>query len=318
MPQDSKGTVNPHPKQARTAPLPLREGLGEGFSPPTPPSPKNPPPLYIVATPIGNRGDITLRALRTLSDADLILCEDTRTTGALLHHYNIKKPLLSYHDHSADSREESILKHLAKGESVALVSDAGTPLISDPGYRLVNACRAAGYPVTAIPGASALLTALASVGFPTDRFLFAGFPPPKQTARRKAFEELKALRATLIFYESPARILDTLEDLELVFGSKREAAVGRELTKLYEEIRRAPLAELVAHYRTQPTPKGEITLLLAPPDDAPETTEADLDTLILEALKTHTTRDAATLVATQTNLPKSQIYTRALTLKSSY
>ena len=275
---------------------------------------KLPPALYIVATPIGNLGDITLRALHTLAHADVILSEDTRVTGALLHHYGLKKPMLSYHDHNAEARQPEILDRLASGHAVALVSDAGTPLVSDPGYRLVQACRAAGHTVTAIPGASALLTALASAGLPTDRFLFAGFPPAKRTARRKMFEELLPLRATLVFYESPTRLLASLDDLAAVFGANRPAAIARELTKLFEEIRRGSLAELIALYRAEATPRGEITILLAPPTETP-TEEPALDALLREALAAHTIRDAVTIVTAQTNLKKSDVYARALMLR---
>ena len=279
---------------------------------------KQPAGLYVVATPIGNLGDITLRALQTLAAADAVVCEDSRVTGALLHHYGIKKPLVSYHDHNADERRPQILARLAAGEALALVSDAGTPLVSDPGFKLVQACRAEGYSVTALPGASALLTALSSSGLPTDKFLFAGFLPPKRTARQKALAELAAVPATLVFYEAPSRLAAALDDMEKVLGPERQAAVARELTKLFEEFRNAPLAELVAHYRQAPAPKGEIVILVGPPVEAASTeataaanSEA-LDAQLKEALRTMSLRDAVAAVAATTGAKKSEVYKRAL------
>ena len=279
---------------------------------------KQPAGLYVVATPIGNLGDITLRALQTLAAADAVVCEDTRVTGALLHHYGIKKPLVSYHDHNADERRPRILAKLAAGEALALVSDAGTPLISDPGFKLVQACRAEGYNVTALPGASALLTALSSSGLPTDKFLFAGFLPPKRTARQKALVELATVSATLVFYEAPSRLSAALDDMEKVLGPQRQAAVARELTKLFEEFRNAPLAELAAHYRASPAPKGEIVILVGPSVEAASTaataaacSEA-LDAELKQALRTMTLRDAVAHVAAATGAKKNEVYKRAL------
>lgn len=278
---------------------------------------KLPPGLYIVATPIGNLGDISLRALKTLADADIVACEDTRVTGALLHHYGIKKHLISYHDHNADERQPEILSRIAAGESVALASDAGTPLISDPGYKLVQNCRANGYVVTAIPGASALLTALVSTGLPTDKFLFAGFLPPKKTARKKAIAELATIQATLIFYETPNRLQDVLDDMENVLGTDRPAAVARELTKLFEEINFSTLGELAAHYRDIPTPKGEIVILVGASSEN-ETSEKDITEMLKTALKKQSLRDAVASVTETTGAKKSEVYKQALKLTGDF
>ncbi len=271
------------------------------------------PGLYVVATPIGNRGDISLRALHTLAEADVVACEDTRVTGALLHGYGLKKPLLSYHDHNAAERLPELLARLGAGEAVALVSDAGTPLISDPGYKLVQACRAAGHDVVAVPGASALLTALASCGLPTDRFLFAGFLPPKKTARQKELAELAGIPATLVFYESAPRLGATLADMAAVLGGGRHAAVARELTKLFEDMRTATLAELAGQYAEEDTPKGEIVIVVGPPDAA-EAALPDIDALLVQALATQTLRDAVAAVTAATGAKKSEVYQRALAL----
>ena len=278
---------------------------------------KPPAGLYVIATPIGNLGDITLRALHTLAMADMVACEDTRVTGALLHRYGIKKPLLAYHDHNADARRPEILKRLAAGEAVALVSDAGTPLISDPGYKLVQACRAAGHTVFALPGASALLTALCAAGLPTDKFMFAGFLPNKSAARQKALKDLAAMPSTLVFYEAPARLAATLDDMETVLGGARKAAVARELTKLFEEIRDGTLAELAAQYRDKDSPKGEIVLVVGPPDDAALPAQ-DIDGLLKKALKTMSVRDAVSAVAEATGAKKSAVYERALALQNNH
>ena len=221
------------------------------------------PGLYVVATPIGNLGDISLRALWTLRHVDRIACEDTRQSGALFAHYGIKKPLFSYHDHNADKVKPRLLAMLAAGERIALVCDAGMPLIADPGFKLVRACRKAGHAVTVVPGANAALTALAGSGLPTDHFYFAGFLPPKQAARKKAIEALENVPATLVFYEAPQRLAETLIDLEKTLGGGRPAAVARELTKLFEETKSGTLTELASHYRLHDV-KGEIVILVAP------------------------------------------------------
>jgi len=272
------------------------------------------PSLTIVATPIGNLGDISLRALWALSTVDAILCEDTRVTGGLLHLYGIKKHLIPCHDHNEEARIKDVLNRLAGGQSLALVSDAGTPMISDPGYKLVRACREAGFPVVAIPGASALLTAMASAGLPTDRFLFVGFLPAKASARIKAIAELAAVPATLIFYESAQRLSATLSDMAKTLSGSREVAVARELTKLYEDIHTGSLADLAAHYATAETPKGEIVLLVGAGDETTGPTEEDLADQLTEALKTMSLRDAVAAVTKASGRKKNEVYQLALTM----
>lgn len=271
--------------------------------------------LYVVATPIGNLGDISLRALWVLQMADLILCEDTRVAGSLLHQYGIKKPLLSCHDHNETDRIATVLQRLAHGERLALISDAGTPMISDPGYKLVRACREAGHNVVALPGASAVLTALACAGMASDRFTFIGFLPNKPSARRKELEELSSLSQTLVFYESPQRLAATLKDMAEILSGTREAVVGRELTKLYEEMRFGTLEDLAETYAREETPKGEVVLLVSPQTmAAPALSEASLDALLLKALQTMSLKDAVAAVVEATGLKKNIVYQRALAL----
>lgn len=234
--------------------------------------------------------------------------------GGLLHHYGIKKPLISCHDHNEESRSAEVIARLRKGESLALVSDAGTPMISDPGFRLVRAVREAGFTVVATPGASALLTALASAGLPTDRFLFIGFLPSKATARRKAIADLATTQATLVFYESAQRLAATLGDLASTLSPSREAAVGRELTKLYEEMQTAPLGTLAAHYAEAETPKGEIVILVGPPADDEAKPAFDLEAALREALESMSLRDAVAVVTKASGLKKSEVYAKALLL----
>src|SRR5271170_5426428 len=222
------------------------------------------PGLHIVATPIGNLGDITLRALAALAGADLIACEDTRDTRKLLDRYGIATPLTPYHEHNAAKARPLLLRRLGEGAAIALVSDAGTPLISDPGYKLVRAATDAGHTVTALPGASAVLAGLAVAGLPTDQFFFAGFLPPKQAARRARIAELGRFPATLVVFETGPRVAATLADLAAELGEKREAALCRELTKLHEEILRGDLATLAQAYAAV-APRGEIVLVIAPP-----------------------------------------------------
>jgi 16S rRNA (cytidine1402-2'-O)-methyltransferase len=218
-------------------------------------------PLYLVSTPIGNFEDITLRALRVLKEVDLIACEDTRHTRRLLEHFGIRTPTISYHEHNEQSRAEELTERLSRGESIAIVSDAGTPGVSDPAYRIVTAAIERGVTVVPVPGATALIAGLVASGLPTDSFLFAGFPPHKKQARRARFEELKTGRATLVFYEAPHRIRETLADAREVFGD-RQAALARELTKLHEEFLRGTLSELIARFDAHP-PRGEMTLVIA-------------------------------------------------------
>ena len=272
------------------------------------------PGLYVVATPIGNLRDITLRALDVLAAADLVLAEDTRVTGKLLAAYGISAKLERHDEHAAARARPKALAALAQGGRVALVSDAGTPLISDPGYRLVREAAAQGTPVFPIPGASALLAGLAVAGLPTDRFLFAGFPPPKSAARRGFFEELAGVRATLVFYEGGSRLAACLADMAQVFGP-REAVVGRELTKLYETVTRATLDVLAADPQFV-APKGELVVLVSPGREA-AATAADADVALTEALARLRPADAAAEVAKALGLPRRDLYRRALALKGA-
>ena len=272
------------------------------------------PGLHVVATPIGNLGDISLRALATLSAASVVVAEDTRVTKTLLAHYGITTPLVAYHEHNAAEMRPRLLARLAGGEALALVSDAGTPLVSDPGFRLVGAALETGYAVTAIPGASAVLAALVVAGLPTSRFFFEGFLPVKSAARRQRIAELAAVPGTLVFFESPRRVAECLVDLAAVLGA-REAAVARELTKLYEAVRRAPLPELAAAYAEEPAPRGEIVLLVGPPSDAAPALDGDaLDARLRDALRTHSVKDAAAVVAGETGQPRRKVYARAIEL----
>src|SRR3984957_3858850 len=268
--------------------------------------------LHIVATPIGNLGDITLRALEALAGADLIACEDTRVTRKLLDRYAIATPLTPYHEHNAGKARPVLLRRLADGAAVALVSDAGTPLISDPGYKLVRAAQDAGHAVTALPGASALLAALAVAGLPTDQFLFVGFLPPKEAARRSRIAELGRIPATLVLFETGPRVAATLADLATGLGN-REAALCRELTKLYEEIRRGDLIMLAQTCEAN-EPRGEIVLIVAPPQALPPMSAADTEILLREALTRVSVKDAVAEVADATGLPRREVYQRALAL----
>lgn len=269
-----------------------------------------PPGLYLVATPIGNLGDITLRALDVLKRADLVACEDTRVTGKLLAHYGIRARLQRYDDHSGEDERSALLGRLRAGASVALVSDAGTPLVSDPGYKLLRAAAEAGVAVVPVPGASAVLAALQVSALPPDRFLFAGFLPPKPAARRKAIAALAAVPATLVFYETGPRLAAALADLAETLGP-RPAAVARELTKLFEEAKRGTLADLAAVYREAPPPRGEIAIVVGPPAEE-AASGADTDTLLERALASMSVRDAAAAVAEASGRPKKEVYRRAL------
>ena len=264
--------------------------------------------LWIVATPIGNLRDMTARAFDVLAAADLVACEDTRRTGRLLAAAGIESKLLSYHDHSSAKKRERLIEHLKEGKLVALVSDAGTPLISDPGYKLVRDALEENLPVTCAPGPSAPLAALVISGLPTDRFLFAGYLPARDQARRKAIEELAGVRASLIFLESPRRLAASLEVMKEILGD-RPAAVARELTKLHEEVRRGGLSALAAAFGGSPAPKGEVVILIGPPPDIPP---ADAETLLDNALRSMSVRDAVAAVATETGQRRKEIYARAL------
>jgi 16S rRNA (cytidine1402-2'-O)-methyltransferase len=270
------------------------------------------PGLHVVATPIGNLRDITLRALETLAAADLIACEDTRVTRKLIDHYGITTPLTPYHEHNAAEARPKILARLADGAAVALVSDAGTPLISDPGFKLARAAAAAGHTVTALPGASAVLAALTVSALPTDRFVFEGFLPAREGQRRKRIDEIKLIPATLVLFETGPRIAAALADLAAALGP-REAAVCRELTKMYEEIRRGDLATLARDYAAAEEPRGEIVIVIAPPG-APAPDAADLDTLLRQALGRVSLKEAVGEIAAVTGRPRREVYQRALAL----
>ena len=267
--------------------------------------------LYIVATPIGNLGDITLRAVDVLRGVTAVACEDTRVTGKLLHHLGIKRRLIRYDDHAGVAERERLLALMA-AEPVALVSDAGTPLVSDPGYRLVREAQDRGIAVTSLPGPSAAVLALTLSGLPSDRFLFAGFLPSKDLARRKVLRELAQVPATLVFYETAPRLGAALAALGDELPG-REVAVARELTKKFEECRRAPALDLAAHYSAHP-PKGEIVLLIGPPGE-PGPQDADIDTLLRAELATAKPSQAAAAVARQTGQDRKALYARALELK---
>jgi|BEDMetMinimDraft_2_1075160.scaffolds.fasta_scaffold01362_5 16S rRNA (cytidine1402-2'-O)-methyltransferase len=276
--------------------------------------------LVLVATPIGNLGDVSLRALAALARADLILCEDTRLTARLCQKFGIDRPLLSFHEHNEKKRLGEVLARLEAGERVVLVSDAGTPLLSDPGFPLLRAALDRGLPVSAVPGPNAALLALVLSGLPPAPFLFLGFPPPKEGARRRHFAHLAKLEAaglaaTLIWYEAPHRLLSTLEDLLAAFGP-RPAAVARELTKRFEEVRRAPLPDLLAHFRTVP-PRGEITLLLAPPpsDRREEAETTPLSERLEAALAEGSLKEAAAAMRAASGLSRRLFYQRGLALR---
>src|SRR4051794_21302105 len=276
-------------------------------------APKPVPGLHLVATPIGNLGDITLRALETLAGVDLIACEDTRITRRLTERYLITGQLTPYHEHNATAARPKILAQLAQGAAIALVSDAGTPLISDPGYKLVREACAAGHAVNAVPGASSVLTALGVAALPTDRFFFEGFLPSKQTARRTRLAELATIDATLVLFESGNRVQDTLADLADVMGA-RDAAICRELTKLHEEVTRASVAEL-ARAADRLETRGEFVLVVGPPSaDAKIMAADDLDRLLRASLEHASVKDAVAQAVELSGRPRREVYARALEL----
>jgi 16S rRNA (cytidine1402-2'-O)-methyltransferase len=276
-------------------------------------APKVPPGLYLVATPIGNLSDVTLRALETLAAVEAIACEDTRVTKRLLDRYAITTPLSIYHDHNAEIARPKILARLAAGAAIALVSDAGTPLISDPGFKLVQAAQAAGHAVTAVPGASAVLAALTASGLPTDRFFFDGFLPTREAARRTRIDELADLPATLVFFETGPRIAAMLDDVAARLG-ERPAAVCRELTKLHEEIRRGEVAALALAYRDGAETRGEFVVVVGPPAKSEPGEAIDLDGMLERALATASLKDAVEAVAAATGQKRRIVYQRALAL----
>jgi 16S rRNA (cytidine1402-2'-O)-methyltransferase len=272
------------------------------------------PGLYVTATPIGNARDITLRALDVLKAVDLVAAEDTRVTAKLFAIHGISKPLTAYNDHNAARERPRLLSRLRDGARIALVSDAGTPLVSDPGFKLVRAAIEEGLPVHALPGASAALTGLVLSGLPSDRFLFAGFLPSKSGERQSVLEELKAVRATLIFFESGPRLAESLRDMAAVLGM-RSGAVTREMTKLHEEVRRGTLAELAEAYAKESAPRGEVTLLVSPPHAA-ETDFAAVDAALAAALAFMPLKPASEMIADLTGVSRKAVYARGLEKKN--
>lgn len=277
-------------------------------------APRLEPALYIVSTPIGNLGDITVRALETLAAAAMIACEDTRVTATLVQRFGLKTPLLAYHEHNADKQRPKILAALDNGEAVALVSDAGTPLVSDPGYRLVLDVVEAGHKVVPIPGASAPLAGLVGSGLPSDTVLFAGFLPQKGGPKKSRLQELATIPATLILFESPRRLGATLASMAEIMGDARQAVVARELTKRFETFERGSLSEL-ADLFDGAAPKGEIVILVTPPEIRSEARPEDAEDLLREALKDLPVSAAAKTVARQTGLDRQQLYKLALEIK---
>jgi 16S rRNA (cytidine1402-2'-O)-methyltransferase len=274
------------------------------------------PGLHVVATPIGNLGDVTFRALATLAAADAVIAEDTRVSKTLLAHYGIATPLVAYHEHNAAVIRPHLIARLEAGATLALISDAGTPLVSDPGFKLVAEAVEKGVPVTSAPGPSAVLAALVVAGLPTDRFFFEGFLPQKSGARRQRAAALKAVPGTLVLFESPRRLAESLEDLAAVLGD-RPAAVCRELTKRFETVRRGTLARLAAEFAAEQPPKGEIVLVVGPPGDAESADADEVDAKIEATLAKHSVKDAAAIVAGETGLPRRRIYARALELAAA-
>lgn len=272
------------------------------------------PALYLVATPIGNLADITIRALETLAAADVLACEDTRVSRVLLERYGIRRRTTAYHEHNAAEAGPRLMAALEEGKSVALISDAGTPLVSDPGYRLVGEALERGLRVVPIPGPSAALAALTVSGLPSDAFLFAGFLPVKAGQKRTRLEQWQAVSATLIFFESPRRVADTLDAMAQVLGAERRAAVCRELTKTFEEARHGTLGELAAHYAAADTPKGEVVICVGPAADE-EAAPADVDALLIGLAAEMPASKAAAEAARMTGQPKQELYRRLLALK---
>lgn len=277
--------------------------------------------LYLVATPIGNARDITLRALDVLQSADRLYAEDTRVTAKLLALHAISRPLQSYREHNASTHDDRIVNELQQGLSVALVSDAGSPLVSDPGQSLVERVLDSGVPVIPVPGPSAVIAALTASGLPADRFLFAGFLASKPNERRREIRALETAPATLVLFEAPSRLVETLSDLQAILGN-RMACVAREITKLHEDIRRCPLNALIAHYEAEPQVRGEIVILVSPPalQEAATMTsdnEARLDARLMATMHDHPVKEAAAIVAAEFGLPRRSVYARALVLKKS-
>jgi 16S rRNA (cytidine1402-2'-O)-methyltransferase len=301
MPQDNKGQPKAAGYKRVDQPAPKTSAIKPGF--------------YLVATPIGNLRDITFRALDILSSVDLIICEDTRVTGKLMGAYGFKKKMQVYNDHSTDQQREKLIEAVSDGQSVAVLSDAGTPLVSDPGYKLVRAAIEKKLYVTSIPGPNAALPALQLSGLPTDQFSFLGFLPPKTIARQSALQKWENVPGTLILYETGPRLLDSLQDIRKVLGN-REAAVMRELTKMYEEAKRGKLSDLIVHYTEKGQPKGEIVITVGQPV-AEIVSGESIEKQLKQALQKMSVRDAAEMVAQATGKPKKTIYTLALKLGTS-
>jgi 16S rRNA (cytidine1402-2'-O)-methyltransferase len=274
----------------------------------------NPIGLYIVSTPIGNLADITLRALDILKLVDLVVCEDTRVSGVLLAHYGIKKPLLSYNDHNADKRRPEIFAAINNGKRVALISDAGTPLVSDPGYKLVQEAVEKNIYITALPGASSVLTALCLSGLPSDQFFFGGFLPSKHEALKNYIESIAKVPATLIFFESARRLDESLAALQAGL-SDRKAVIVRELTKLYEECKRGKLSELQEYIKEHGAPKGEVVLVISPPQPEEAAQGQNIEAQLALLLKSHSVKEAAAIIAEQTGRPRKEIYALALKIQ---
>jgi len=272
--------------------------------------------LYIVSTPIGNLRDITFRAIDTLKDVSLIACEDTRITHKLMQHYQIKTPMTSYNDHNAPKKRPKLLERMRKGETIALVSDAGTPLISDPGFKLVQKCMEEGIRIIPIPGASAILSGLVASGIPTDKFMFIGFLPTKKSRIIEIVNKFEYLETTLILFETAKRLKKTLKILSENLGS-REITIARELTKHYEEINRMALADAVTKYETSATLKGEIVIIIGPPSGVNLLTQCDIDNILKSALKSLSIKDATNKIAPITNRSRRVLYERAIELLAS-
>ncbi len=275
------------------------------------------PALYLVATPIGNLGDITIRALETLAAAEIVAAEDTRVSRVLLSRYGIRQKLQAYHEHNAARTGPALLDAIAAGGSVALISDAGTPLVSDPGFRLVEQAVERGLRVVPVPGASALLAALTVSALPSDTFLFCGFLPAKAKARATRLSELAAADATLVFYESPRRLAASLTAMQQTLGGTRRAIVARELTKRFEEVRRGSLAELAVHYDEAGSPKGEVVVCVGPAKAAAQVSEAETDELLLTLAAEMPASKAASEAARLTGRQKAELYTRLVELKAA-
>ncbi|WP_336279434.1 16S rRNA (cytidine(1402)-2'-O)-methyltransferase [Bartonella sp. CB175] len=274
------------------------------------------PALYLVSTPIGNLADITIRALQVLAGADILACEDTRVTRVLLERYGIQRKPFLYHDHNAQKVGSKLLTALAENKTVALVSDAGTPLISDPGFKLVKDAREAHHKIVPIPGASAILAALVVTGLPSDSFFFAGFLSPRKTQRQKKLEQLNSIPSTLVFYESPHRLVETLQDMVSVFSADRPAAICRELTKKFETVDVSNLGDLLENYRKQEHIRGEIVVLVGEALSSSKVmNDQEVDEMLLELANAHSTAKAAALAAKKTGFKKKELFQRLVFLK---